>query len=30
MNTQLEKLFDTYDMSAKDRYDFTQVYNLLP
>lgn len=30
MNTQLEKLFDIHHFSAKDRYDFSQIYSLLP
>ncbi len=30
MNTQLEKLFEAYEFSAKDRYDFLQIYRLLP
>ena len=30
MNTQLEKLFSEYDFSMKDRYDFMQIYSLLP
>lgn len=30
MNTQLEKLFIQYDFSQKDRYDFLQIYTLLP
>lgn len=30
MNTQLEKLFTLYDVSPKDRYDFLQIYQLLP
>lgn len=29
MNTQLEKLFDRYELDAKDRYEFLQIYNLL-
>ena len=30
MNTQLEKLFEIHDFSLKDRFDFLQIYNLLP
>ncbi len=30
MNIKLEKLFETYQFSPKDRYDFLQIYNLLP
>lgn len=30
MNTKLEKLFEIYDFSLKDRVDFLQIYNLLP
>jgi len=30
MNTQLEKLFEKYNFSQKDRYDFLQIYALLP
>lgn len=30
MNTQLEKLFKRHDFSQKDRYDFMQIYSLLP
>lgn len=30
MNTQLEKLFEINDFSAKDRHDFMQIYSLLP
>lgn len=30
MNTQLEKLFALHDFSPKDRYDFLQIYSLLP
>jgi len=30
MNIQLEKLFEKHDFSPKDRYDFLQIYELLP
>lgn len=30
MNTFLEKLFQEYNFSEKDRYDFLQIYWLLP
>lgn len=30
MNTQLEKLFQQYNLSPKDRYEITQIYMLLP
>jgi len=30
MNTRLERLFDTYEFSHKDRKDFLSIYNLLP
>ena len=30
MNSKLEKLFQTYELSEKDQYDFLQIYNLLP
>ncbi len=30
MNTQLKKLFDTHWFSEKDRYEFLQIFNLLP
>ena len=30
MNIKLEKLFEIYQFSPKDRYDFLQIYNLLP
>jgi len=30
MNIQLEKLFSEHNFSKKDRYDFMQIYNLLP
>lgn len=30
MNIQLEKLFEKHNFSQKDRYDFQQIYNLLP
>jgi hypothetical protein len=30
MNTLLKKLFDTYNISPKNRYDISQVYSLLP
>jgi len=29
MNTKLQKLFDQYNLSLKDRRDFTQIYTLL-
>ena len=29
MNTQLEKLFQQYNLSPKDRYEITQIYMLL-
>lgn len=30
MNKRLEKLFEKYDLSSKDRRDFLQIYDLLP
>lgn len=30
MNTQLEKLFDIYDFSQKDRVECRQIFTLLP
>ncbi len=30
MNTQIEKLFETYNFSAKDRYEINQFFTLLP
>lgn len=30
MNPRLEKLFESYHFSHKDRYEFLQIYNLLP
>jgi hypothetical protein len=30
MNTKLEKLFEIYQFSDKERYEFMQIYNLLP
>jgi len=30
MNTQLEKLFQEYNISPQDRYDFLHIYALLP
>lgn len=30
MNIRLEELFAKYELSTKDRYDFLQIYNLLP
>lgn len=30
INTRLEKLFDQYNFSLKDRYDFSQIFSLLP
>ncbi len=30
MNIQLEKLFEKHEFSAKDKYDFMQIYSLLP
>ena len=30
MNIKLEQLFEIYQFSPKDRYDFLQIYNLLP
>lgn len=30
MNTQLEKLFEIYNISAKDRYEINQIFWLLP
>ena len=30
MNTLLEKLFETYRLSEKDRYDINQIFALLP
>ncbi len=30
MNSRLEKLFHTYEVSEKDRHDFLQIYDLLP
>jgi len=29
MNSELLKLFDTYTLSEKDRYEITQIFNLL-
>jgi hypothetical protein len=29
MNTQLEKLFNQYNLSQKDRYEIMQIYTLL-
>lgn len=29
MNTQLEKLFDVYQISQKDRHEIRQIYSLL-
>ncbi|MCP4523168.1 MAG: hypothetical protein GY828_03025 [Candidatus Gracilibacteria bacterium] len=30
MNTQLEKLYEQYSLSPKDRYEINQIYSLLP
>lgn len=30
MNIQLEKLFEIYQFSPKDRHEFLQIYTLLP
>lgn len=30
MNVRLEKLFEKYDISIKDKRDFLQIYSLLP
>ncbi|MDA9129278.1 hypothetical protein N9J72_02270 [Candidatus Gracilibacteria bacterium] len=30
MNFQLEKLFQSYNLTKKDQHDFRQIYNLLP
>jgi len=30
MNTKLEKLFEIYNVSAKDRYELNQIFLLLP
>lgn len=30
MNSKLEKLFQTYELSEKDIHDFLQIYRLLP
>ncbi|MDD2871602.1 MAG: hypothetical protein PHS49_06440 [Candidatus Gracilibacteria bacterium] len=30
MNTRLERLFDKYGISEKDRYEISQFYGLLP
>ena len=30
MNTQLEKLLEKHNFSQKDRYEFLQIYSLLP
>lgn len=30
MNTQLEKLFERYNVSEKDKYEIRQIYWLLP
>lgn len=30
MNEKLEKLFDQYRLSPKERYEFMQIYSLLP
>ena len=30
MNTYLEKLFDKYNISQKNRYEIRQIYGLLP
>lgn len=30
MNTQIQKLFDKYNLSPKTRHDLAQIYNLLP
>lgn len=30
MNTRLELLFEKHNFSTKDRYDFLQIYELLP
>lgn len=30
MSTRLETLFEQYQFSPKDTYDFMQIYNLLP
>jgi len=30
MNTQLQTLFETYNLSEKDRYDIAQIFSLLP
>jgi hypothetical protein len=30
MNTLLEKLFNTYHISPKNRHDIAQIYSLLP
>ncbi|MFK7779670.1 MAG: hypothetical protein QM490_00855 [Candidatus Gracilibacteria bacterium] len=30
MNTRLEKLFEKYNLSDKDRYEINQIFGLLP
>lgn len=30
MNEKLEKLFNDYQLSDKERYEFMQIYSLLP
>ena len=30
MNTQMEKMFDKYNVSPKTRHDLVQIYSLLP
>jgi len=30
MNSKLEQLFSQYDFSPKDKYDFMQIYTMLP
>ena len=30
MNEKLEKLFEQYSLSPKERYEFMQIYSLLP
>lgn len=30
MNTYLEKLFDTFEISQKDRFEIRQIYSFLP
>jgi hypothetical protein len=30
MNIRLQKLFDTYNLQDKDRYEISQIYQILP